>query len=261
MPEPTSSGVAGAAAFKAAGGAAARGALLSAIVVMLMTPPRSTREWAVGLISTVVTGISGGAIAVQYFRLQEWVDSVTGLVALGGLILGCGLPGWAIVRWVFHCIELNRDAGIDDVVKEVKEAGDFIGRIRSAVKMQHMHSYFDKMHSRHLSGVLHVAITSISELIKTARDGRSQAEFARDMGVTQSTLSRYERGYANPKAEVIERCMRLVHWGNRETEPSVDQLVDKVRAQLSREDQAPLRVALSNLIDGLAAEKSEARTI
>ena len=92
MPEPTSSGVAGAAAFKAAGGAAAGGALLSAIVVMLMTPPRSTREWAVGLISTVVTGIGGVAIAVQ------WVDSVTGLVALGGLIFGCGLPGWAIVR-------------------------------------------------------------------------------------------------------------------------------------------------------------------
>jgi hypothetical protein len=93
MPEPTSSGVAGAAAFKAAGGVAAGGALLSTIVVMLMTPPRTHREWAVGVISTVVTGIGGGAIAVQYFRLQEWVDSVTGLVALGGLIFGCGLPG------------------------------------------------------------------------------------------------------------------------------------------------------------------------
>lgn len=86
MPEPTSSGVAGAAAFKAAGGAAAGGALLSAIVVMLMTPPRSTREWAVGLISTVVTGIGGGAIAVQYFGLKEWG---IGLVALGGLICDC----------------------------------------------------------------------------------------------------------------------------------------------------------------------------
>jgi hypothetical protein len=77
-------------------------------------PPRSTRKW----ISTVVTGIGGGAIAVQYFRLQEWVDSVTGLVALGGLIFGCGLPGWAIVRWVFNFIEKNRDAGIDEVAKE-----------------------------------------------------------------------------------------------------------------------------------------------
>ena len=87
VPEPTSSGVAGAAAFKAAGGAAAGGALLATIVVMLMTPPRSMREWAVGLISTVVTGIGGGAI----------------------------------VRWVVDFIERNRDAGIDEVAKEVKE--------------------------------------------------------------------------------------------------------------------------------------------
>jgi len=121
MPEPTSSGVAGAAAFKAAGGVAAGGALLSTVVVMLMTPPRTHREWAVGVISTVVTGIGGGAISVQYFGLQEWVESVTGLVALGGLIFGCGLPGWAIVRWVFNFIKSNRDAGIDEVVKEVKE--------------------------------------------------------------------------------------------------------------------------------------------
>ena len=92
------------------------------IVVILMTPPRTYREWAVGVISTVVTGIGGGAIAVQYFGLQEWVDSVTGLVALGGVIFGCGLPGWAIVRWVFNFIEKNRDAGIDEVAKEVKEA-------------------------------------------------------------------------------------------------------------------------------------------
>jgi transcriptional regulator with XRE-family HTH domain len=106
-----------------------------------------------------------------------------------------------------------------------------------------------------------MAITSISKLIKTARNGRSQVEFAREMGVTQSTLSRYEQGGANPKAEVIERCMRLVHWGDKEESPSVDELADKVRSQLSREDQAPLRVALSKLIDGLVAEKDMACNI
>ncbi len=46
---------------------------------------------------------------------------MTGLVVLGGLIFGCGLPGWAIVRLVFNFIERNRDAGIDEVAKEVKE--------------------------------------------------------------------------------------------------------------------------------------------
>ena len=95
--------------------------MLATIVVMLMTPPRSTREWAVGVISTVVTEFGDGAIAVQYFRLEEWANSVTGLVALGGLIFGCGLPGWAIVRWVFNFIDKNRGARIDEIAKEVKE--------------------------------------------------------------------------------------------------------------------------------------------
>lgn len=117
------------------------------------------------------------------------------------------------------------------------------------------------MHMVHYSGILRVAITSIPQLIKTARDGRSQADFAQDLGVSQSTLCRYENGDTNPKAEVIERCMRLVHWGNEDGSPSVDELADKVRAQLSREDQAPLRVALSKLIDGLVAEKDMARNM
>jgi hypothetical protein len=49
----------------------------------------------------------------------ERVDWATGLVAQGGLIFGCGLPGWAIVRRVFNFIERNRDAGIDQVAKDV----------------------------------------------------------------------------------------------------------------------------------------------
>lgn len=127
--------------------------------------------------------------------------------------------------------------------------------------MQHTHYILYIMHYVHLLEIPRMVITSISQLIKTARDGRSQAEFARDLGVTQSTLSRYEQGGANPKAEVIERCMRLVHWSDQERAPSVAELADKVRAQLSREDQAPLRVALSNLIDGLVAEKDMAQNM
>lgn len=106
-----------------------------------------------------------------------------------------------------------------------------------------------------------MGITSITQLIKLARADRSQAEFARDLGITQSTLSRYEQGSANPKADVIERCMHLVHWGQDSGVPSVDDLANKVRARLNRDDQAPLRVALSRLIDGLVAEKDMARNM
>jgi len=124
MAEPTSSGVAGAAAFKAFGGVAGVAALgtgLASAVVMLMTPPRSKREWAVGLISTLVSSIGGGAAVIEYFALHDWVRSQIGLLAMGGLIFACGLPGWAIVRWIFNFIEKNRDASIDEIANDVKE--------------------------------------------------------------------------------------------------------------------------------------------
>ena len=123
MTDPASSGAAGAAAFKAVGGAsalAAGGAGLAAVVVMLMTPPRSPREWAVGLISTVISSIGGGAAVIEHFGLQHWVNAPIGLCAVGGLIFACGLPGWAIVRWIFNFIDRNRDAGIDDVAQNLR---------------------------------------------------------------------------------------------------------------------------------------------
>lgn len=98
-----------------------------------------------------------------------------------------------------------------------------------------------------------MTITSIPELIKKARGELSQAEFAQELGVSQSALCRYENGRTNPKVEIIERCMRLVHWGDQESGPSVDELATKVKTQLGHADQAPLRVALSKLIDGLVA--------
>ena len=72
-------------AYKAFGGtaaAAASGATLAAVVVMLMTPPRNKREWAVGLISTVVSSIGGGAMTVEHFGLHHWAFN------LGALCLG-----------------------------------------------------------------------------------------------------------------------------------------------------------------------------
>jgi len=109
------------------------------------------------------------------------------------------------------------------------------------------------MRNTHFCGTRREVITSISQLIKTARDGRSQADFAQELGVSQSMLCRYEKGGANPKAEVIEHCMRLVHWGDQEREPSIDELANKVRTQLGRADQAPLRVALFKLKIGRAS--------
>ena len=128
MAEPASSSAAGAAAgaaaWKAAGGMAgiAGGAAgLASVVVMLMMRPRSPKEWAVGLICTVVSSVTGGAAVVQYLELHAWADGYVGLVALGGLMFACGLPGWALVRAVFSAIEKRRDADIFDLADEARK--------------------------------------------------------------------------------------------------------------------------------------------
>jgi len=126
MPEPTSStGAAGIAAWHGVGGAAgiaAGGAGLAAIVVMLMTPPRSPREWAVGLISTVLGSVCGGAAVIIYFNLQAWMTSIVGLLAVLGIVFACGLPAWAIVRACFTWLIKRRDHDIAELGKDARQA-------------------------------------------------------------------------------------------------------------------------------------------
>lgn len=123
MSEPISSAAGAAAGWKILGGAAGAGAIgagLATVVVMCLTTPRSPREWAVGLISTLVGSICGGASLIMHLQLQSWAYSPIGLVALIGLTFACGLPGWALVRLSFNFIEKRRNADLADVVKEVK---------------------------------------------------------------------------------------------------------------------------------------------
>ena len=123
MSEPASSGAAGVAGWKLIGGlagVAAIGAGLAAVVVMCMQTPRSAKEWAVGLITTVIGSVAGGAAVVQHFGLQAWTTSYFGLVALIGLVFACGLPAWAIVRWCFTWMARRRRKDIGEIVEEVR---------------------------------------------------------------------------------------------------------------------------------------------
>lgn len=123
MSEPISGAAAGAAGWKLLGGLAGIGAIgagLASVVVMCAMTPRSPREWAVGLISTIMFSIGGGAGVIQHYDLQAWAHSPFGLVAMLGLVFACGLPGWAIVRWLFNYIEAKRGATLADVVRDVR---------------------------------------------------------------------------------------------------------------------------------------------
>ncbi|SFV01375.1 hypothetical protein SAMN04489707_10776 [Paenacidovorax caeni] len=51
---------------------------------------------------------------------------------------------------------------------------------------------------------------SQSELIRTARGERSQAEFSKALGCDRSCLSRYERETLGAPPHVITRCLQIV---------------------------------------------------
>ncbi|AVF07845.1 hypothetical protein J7S89_09050 [Acinetobacter baumannii] len=97
-------------------------ASLVVAVVLMTRMPRSPQEWAVGLICTVVSSLAGGSFIIVKWGLHEWVTDIWGMIALGGFFFVCGLPGWALVRWIFNFINKQEGKTIIEVLKEVKKA-------------------------------------------------------------------------------------------------------------------------------------------
>ena len=105
-----------------------------------------------------------------------------------------------------------------------------------------------------------MSITTVAKLIRTARNEHSQKEFAKKLGVKQSSISRYESGKVNPSVQVIEHCMRLVHSEGTELIPTADELAVKVKTGLAEADQGKLRLALGRLIEVLTKNRVEDST-
>lgn len=95
---------------------------LVAAVVLMTRMPRSPQEWAVGLICTVVSSLAGGSLIIMKFSLHAWATDTWGWFAIGGLFFVCGLPGWALIRWVFNFIDKQEGKTIVEVIKEIKKA-------------------------------------------------------------------------------------------------------------------------------------------
>ncbi|HED9625080.1 TPA: hypothetical protein ACIF1L_003884 [Acinetobacter baumannii] len=124
MTEPVSTTIGGFAAWKAFGMTIVVAICVMAVaaVVLMMRMPRSPQEWAVGLICTVVSSLAGGSFIIVKWGLHEWVTDVWGMIALGGFFFVCGLPGWALVRWIFNFIDKQEGKTIVEVIKEFKNA-------------------------------------------------------------------------------------------------------------------------------------------
>jgi len=116
------------------------------------------------------------------------------------------------------------------------------------------------MRYMHFWGSEMATFNSVEELIRVARDGRSQKEFADLLKVDQSLVSKYERGKTNPPISFINQCMLLVHGAADDDVPTADQLAERIRAAMADPDLRQARSALSRLVDAFASENTQARS-
>lgn len=128
-----SAGAAGAAASGSShamwigAGGAAGAVTLAAIVVMLIKRPRTAGEWAVALISTVMSSLALGSWVVLWLGMHKGLHSPDvfeawgSLMVVGGVIFACGLPGWVLVRIAFNTMTKLQDGTAQDLRRAVKE--------------------------------------------------------------------------------------------------------------------------------------------
>ena len=128
-----SAGAAGAAASGSShavwigAGGAAGAVTLAAIVVMLIKRPRTAGEWAVALISTVMSSLALGSWVVLWLGMHKGLHSPDvieawgSLMVVGGVLFACGLPGWVLVRIAFNTMTKLQDGTAQDLRKAVKD--------------------------------------------------------------------------------------------------------------------------------------------
>lgn len=94
------------------------GAAIASTVVMLMTMPKTKKQQAVALLTTFAVSIFGGAFILDYWHLHEVLSNTS----LGGVYLLAGLPAWVIIRGFFAYTERDKNKGLLDYVREVRQA-------------------------------------------------------------------------------------------------------------------------------------------
>jgi transcriptional regulator with XRE-family HTH domain len=90
---------------------------------------------------------------------------------------------------------------------------------------------------------------TVKGLIRLARGQRTQAQFARILGVKQDVLCKYEKGRTNPPVSVIEHCMREVQKADNKGPPSANALAERVRTELAAANYGALRAAIASFLD------------
>lgn len=108
------------------GTALAIAAGLAAAVVMLMTKPRDDKEFAVALISTLVSSMGLGAFVILRMGWIVWIQTsdkaqiAVALCAFSGIVFASGLPGWWLVRVAFNTLDKHKNQTLPEAYQDIK---------------------------------------------------------------------------------------------------------------------------------------------
>lgn len=93
---------------------------------------------------------------------------------------------------------------------------------------------------------------SVAQTIKFARGARSQKDFAGELGVTQSLLSKYERGSVSPPNKVVEHCVDALRQAAPiAAAPEASELAQRITSDFASPSAANLRMALAMMLDAV----------
>lgn len=99
---------------------------------------------------------------------------------------------------------------------------------------------------------------SVKGIVRNARASHTQIDFvsflkdAYQIESSQALISKYESGKANPPAEIIDACMKIIHSKNIPGEVSLNELAEKIKRVLTGPAQAEARKAFAIILDHLS---------
>lgn len=103
-------------------------------------------------------------------------------------------------------------------------------------------------------------VGAVKEIIRNARRSLdlTQAEFViflkehHEIKTSQGLISKYESGTTNPPADIIDKCIEIIHGKNADSDISLMALERRMKKVLRGPSQAGARKAFAVILDSLA---------
>jgi len=90
--------------------------------------------------------------------------------------------------------------------------------------------------------------SALARLVRSARGPTSQQNFAARLGVSQESLSRYERGRVKPSTDVVAKCWEVIEGRRDAAPPPAEELAERLQG-VGGSEHVAVREVIARLID------------